>query len=201
MTDDWKRVASTLIGSWPAKTWSAEAVAAYCAELQARGLTPAAAVEALRAAPGDFPPSVGAVAALAERQAQGPAPSFAQAQAEIARWLTMLPSAASRQSTRDAWPAFIARLGEHHEVTARFALALGPQGVRSMPDPRAAGLSQGDGVRISAHERDLKAIVSGWQEEPTRGVALTEAHRAAGLSSGDTEAIEQARRELPAGRS
>jgi hypothetical protein len=196
--DPWTIVGSTLVGSWPAKTWSREAVAAYIGELRARGLAPEAAVEALRAAGGDFPPSVGRVKSIADRQAQGPAPSFAQVQAEIAARVAMLPSAASRISVGEAWATFVERLSEHHEVTARYAVSLGVQGVRTMPDPRASSLSQGDSVRITAHERDLKKLVSEWEEEPTPGVALTEARRVAGLDAGETAAIDAARRELPA---
>jgi hypothetical protein len=119
-------------------------------------------------------------------------------QREIAGRLSMLPSAASRQSTKDAWPAFIGRLAEHHEVTARFAVALGPQGVREMPDPRSIQ-TQKDSVRVSSHERDLAKVAGEWVEDPRRGVALGEARAQAGLASGDTTAIEQARRELPGG--
>lgn len=76
---DWKPFALALLGSWPSQVsgWGREAIAAYCAELEARGLTPESAIVALRALGGDFPPSAGELAKPARRDPSRP--TFAEA--------------------------------------------------------------------------------------------------------------------------
>lgn len=68
---DWKPVANALLGSWPSQvaSWGREVLAAYLAELEARSVTPAQALVAIRACPADqtFPPSAPEMAALARR--------------------------------------------------------------------------------------------------------------------------------------
>lgn len=72
MTDvTWPRVGRALLGRWPSQVaaWGEEGIASYIEELQADGLTPEAALAALRqyrpAGDRDFPPSVPQVSALA----------------------------------------------------------------------------------------------------------------------------------------
>lgn len=73
---DWKSVARALLGTWPQQvaTWGQEGVAAYIAELAARGLTPDAALFAIRTydPDADFPPSVAKLAAQARRDPSVP---------------------------------------------------------------------------------------------------------------------------------
>jgi hypothetical protein len=68
---DWKDVTRALLGTWPNQiaAWGREALAAYCAEVQARGITPDAALAAIRSAGAQqkFPLSVPELAGLARR--------------------------------------------------------------------------------------------------------------------------------------
>jgi hypothetical protein len=54
-------VGRVLLGSWPSQvsSWGREGIAAYVLELQERGLTPEAAVAALRRWPDKWPPAAG----------------------------------------------------------------------------------------------------------------------------------------------
>lgn len=66
---DWRPVAQALLGSWPQQvtSWGREGLAAYLAELEARGISPEAALQAIRSWPAgsDFPPSAPNLAARA----------------------------------------------------------------------------------------------------------------------------------------
>jgi hypothetical protein len=66
MTADWKPAANALLGSWPSQvaSWGPEVLAAYLAELGARGMTPEQAVAAIRASDEKWPPSAGQLAAM-----------------------------------------------------------------------------------------------------------------------------------------
>lgn len=68
MTTDWEPVATALLGSWPSQVaaWGREALAAYLAELEARAVTPAAALMAIRSCPATqkWPPTVPELAGL-----------------------------------------------------------------------------------------------------------------------------------------
>lgn len=74
--NDWKPVANGLLGSWPSQvaSWGREVLAAYLAELEARGVTPEAALVAIRSCGADqkFPPSAPELAALARRDPDRP---------------------------------------------------------------------------------------------------------------------------------
>jgi hypothetical protein len=195
MSDEvtWKAVGKVLLGRWPGQvaSWGQEGISSFVMELQADGLTPELAVRALRAHASDYAPSAASVSRLAERVVQGPPPTFEQVQKEIASRLSMLPSVAGRESAKAAWPAFIARLAEHHEITARYAQALGPKGVRDMPDPRHA-----HGAAVEAGRRELGRAVKEWDADPRRGLAAADA--AGALGAGSSGALEAARRELSA---
>jgi len=74
--NDWARVATALLGSWPSQvaSWGKEAIAAYAAELEARGVSADAALVAIRSCPAEqkFPPSAPELAALARRDPSRP---------------------------------------------------------------------------------------------------------------------------------
>lgn len=73
---DWNDVGQALVGSWPSQVagWGRSAIAAYMAELEARGLTPDAAVVAIRACGAEqkFPPSAPELAGLARQDPDRP---------------------------------------------------------------------------------------------------------------------------------
>jgi hypothetical protein len=60
---EWHDVGRVLLGSWPSQVsaWGREAIAAYVLELQERGLTPEAAISALRQWSDKWPPSAGEI--------------------------------------------------------------------------------------------------------------------------------------------
>lgn len=76
MNAEWKPVGAALLGSWPSNvgSWGAEALAAYIAELQARGVDPEQALVAIRSCPAEqkFPPSAPELAGLARRDPSRP---------------------------------------------------------------------------------------------------------------------------------
>lgn len=59
--EEQRHVGTVLLGSWPSQVaaWGREAIAAYVAELQGRGLTAEQAIGALRSCEATFPPSAG----------------------------------------------------------------------------------------------------------------------------------------------
>lgn len=69
-------VAQALLGTWPTQVaaWGKSGIAAYLAELGARGVTPAAAVLAIRSfdPDADFPPSAAKLASVARRDPSRP---------------------------------------------------------------------------------------------------------------------------------
>lgn len=75
-----RAVGRALLGSWPGTVaaWGADAIAAYLAELQARGLSAEGVLIAIRTWPAgtDFPPSAPNLAAAARRDPN--APTFAE---------------------------------------------------------------------------------------------------------------------------
>jgi hypothetical protein len=72
----WHRAGRALLGSWPERvtSWGEEGIAAYVEELEARGVTPAAALVAIRSCPAGqkFPPSAPELAALARHDPSRP---------------------------------------------------------------------------------------------------------------------------------
>lgn len=74
---NWKPVANALLGSWPSQvnSWGPEVLAAFCSELAARGVTPDAALIAVRSysPDADFPPSAARLAQVARSDAKAPA--------------------------------------------------------------------------------------------------------------------------------
>lgn len=79
--NDWKPFVAVLLASWPDRVnaWGREGIAAYCGELEARGLTPEAAIAAVRTFATAFPPAAGEVAAAGTP----PPPAFTEAFAAI----------------------------------------------------------------------------------------------------------------------
>ena len=76
---DWQQAATVLLGTRPAQvaSWGREGLAAYVAELEARGLSPERAISAIRASDAEFPPAAGRLAAKAAHDPQ--MPTFAEA--------------------------------------------------------------------------------------------------------------------------
>lgn len=74
----WPRVGRALLGSWPERvaSWGEEGIAAYVEELQARAVTPDAALVAIRSCPATqkFPPSAPELAALSHNDPERPTP-------------------------------------------------------------------------------------------------------------------------------
>lgn len=184
--NDWGDVALVLLGTWPQQvsSWGEVAVEAYVNELAHRGLTPEAAGETLRSMTGEFPPSAASVAARWQRKAQGAPPEFMSVMRFIASKVSML----DYHEPSKNFDRFIARCAEEHESIARFALEMGPLGVRRMPDPRFVQ-DQGGSVELTRMEQSYKEIKRGWTEDPTPGLALTEARRQGlGRGTGDLSA-------------
>ena len=63
---DWKPVANALLGTWPSQvnSWGPEVLAAFCAELASRRVSPMQALLAIRSydPDADFPPSAAKLA-------------------------------------------------------------------------------------------------------------------------------------------
>lgn len=179
----WRKVTEVLIGSWPGLVaqWGIDAIEAYVKEVAVRGAEPAEVIRALRAHKGEFPPSAGSVIAIVERQRQGPAPDYMTAMRFIASKVTLL----DYRKPAKTFDKFVARLAEEHEAIARFALEMGPQGVREMPDPRMAQ-DVGGSTAITRNERSYRRTTAEWEEDPSPGLALAEAKRIAiAAGSGD----------------
>ena len=72
----WRQVARALLGRWPSQvsTWGEDGITAFVEELQADGLEPSRALEAIRRyrPERDFPPSVAAVSKLARQDPDRP---------------------------------------------------------------------------------------------------------------------------------
>ncbi len=62
--DDWRGVARVLLGSWPSQvaSWGREGLAGYITELQARGVSAAETIAAIRSSNTPFPPAAGEIA-------------------------------------------------------------------------------------------------------------------------------------------
>ena len=74
--EDWRPVAKAMLGTWPEKVaaWGREGLAAYTAELAARGVTPDMALQGIRTydPAADFPPSAAKLAQAARRDPSRP---------------------------------------------------------------------------------------------------------------------------------
>jgi len=81
-------VGQVLLGSWPSQVagWGREAIAAYVAELQAHGITPDGAIQAMRSSESKFPPSAGELQHAARQDPS--APTWDEAWLLIRRALT-----------------------------------------------------------------------------------------------------------------
>lgn len=204
--ESWGRLGAkfvqVLIGSFPSQVtaWGEEAIAAYCLELSKRGIFPAEAAKAVRKLTGDFPPSAGNLAHAVERERQGPPPDFMKAHRIIASKIGMLDYFRPAKG----FDVMVAALAEEHEAIARFAVAMGPRGLKEMPDPRYAQESGGS-VATTRNEKAYRQAAKEWEAEPTLGLALGEAKRVAigGSGSGGMAALVEGlrpdRKELEAG--
>lgn len=172
-----QRLMRVLIGSWPAlvAAWGREAIEAYVGELLERGVSLEEATTALRRATGAFPPSAGEVYAAVERLRQGPAPLFMAAHRICAEKITMI----DLREPSVSFPRFVAAVAEVHEAVARWAVSVGPLGLRQMPDPRYAQERSADTQAIRSQEFAYREVAKGWEADPVRGLAIEEAQRMA----------------------
>lgn len=172
----WRDVAKVLLGSWTSQvaSWDPEGVAAYIHELQSRGVSPDEAAAALRASTSEFPPSAGTVVATIERLRQGPVPDYMTATRVIGSKITLL----DYYRPAMGFDRFVEACASVHEAIGRFALEMGPQGVREMPDPRMAQDTSGS-TAITRAERAYRKVAKEWDENPRPGLALEEAKRIA----------------------
>ncbi|MET0604196.1 MAG: hypothetical protein ABW167_19585 [Baekduia sp.] len=185
LREAWQRVTAALIGSWPGQvaSWGEVAIEAFIGEVAQRGLQPQEAVAAIRAIKSDYAPSAGTLVAVAERQRQGPVPDFMTAHRLIARHIGKLDYFRPTKGFDD----MIAALAAEHEAVARWAVAVGPRGLKEMPDPRYAQ-DTGGSTAITRLERSFRQTSKEWEEDPTPGLALEEAKRMTlGASSGPTQ--------------
>jgi hypothetical protein len=150
---DWPDVAKVLLGSWPTQVaaWGREGIAAYVAEAKDRGLTPDAAIYALRTWPNpDWPPSAGNLVAAA--LVDPSTPTFEEALDAIygrGGILKARPEHKALITEDDELRAKRDALEAAHPLIASFALS---QGLT-----RLAGLPLEDPEWGTKHRRDLEA--------------------------------------------
>lgn len=181
-----------LLGRWPSQVaaWGPDAIAAFIGEVQADGIGVEDGIRALRAHASDFAPSAASVSRLAELAIQGPVPSYAVAQQVIA---SKVATTLDYRNPTIGFDELVVKVSEVHEAIGRFAVVLGPQGCREMPDPQHA-----HGARVGSVERELLRVGKEWEADPRRGVAAREA--ALQVGAGDSRgALAAVRRELDSG--
>jgi hypothetical protein len=173
--DDWKLVATALLGSWPSQVaaWGREALAAYMAELAARGVTSEAALLAIRSCPAEqrFPPSAPELAALARRDPSAPTFEEMLRLWKLARKARPLESRFDNEahmlSARN--DAAMARAFELHPLVGSFVERFGVGRLRMLPldDPdwgekRKADLREAWDRHCEAMEgREVAAVAAG----------------------------------------
>lgn len=183
--NDWKPVAQALLGSWPSQvaSWGKEVLAAYCAQLEARGLTPSEACQAILASGAEFPPAAGTLAGLARKDPGEPT---------FAELVQALYGAGGVIRPLWAWPGdrgmatAAERLAEQHELVQGFARSVGSEWLRNI-DPR-----DGEHEFAGADRRKLDAA---WREflgrHDEREVAqLVGARRSGSLRRGTFDALQ-----------
>jgi len=151
---DWADVGRVLLGSWPSQVagWGREAIAAYVAELAARGITPDAAICAIRMSESPFPPSAGDLQQAARRDHSAPT---------CEEMLVLVRRAAKRDGRDDEALA--------HPLVASFVTRYGWDRLRLLPidDPERGGLHRRDlqgawDRHVEAFDgRELAALASG----------------------------------------
>ncbi len=170
MSDDASRVARKLLVSWPTQTGNLDplVLTGYVQEMAERGLTTNEMIGAIEASSSAFLPSVGQLVAHAERRRQGPPPELNRAVAIMSSKITLL----DYHDSAKTFDRFVAACADEHEAVARFAVEMGPQGVRSMPDPNHPQQVAGP---LQAATFAYKSVREGWEVDPTPGLALKEA--------------------------
>lgn len=166
----WKQVTLALLGSYPAQKLDEDSLGAFVYELESRKITPEEALAAVRGYQSQYPPSAGTIAGLVDTHRQGPPPTWRTAYTIIARHVNLLPY----HNPKDGWQDFILALADKHESVARFAVALGPMGVRGMPDPNYSQDRDGS-FELSRLEREWRETTEEWKADPRRGLALEQA--------------------------
>lgn len=199
---EWRDVGQVLLGSWPSQvaSWGREAIAAYCAELKARGLSPDQAVIALRSVEGDFPPSASKLAAQA--RVDPSLPTFDEAWVLIDRVLgrTSMPDGAfeNEGEARKAHDeAILKALDAHHPMIRSFVERQGLARLRTIQtgDPQwgeklMADLRAAWGRHVEAIDRrQVAALTSGGREglrqlDPLAAIGMGERKQ---LGAGDEQ--------------
>ncbi len=178
----WQPVATALLGSWPSQvaSWGREALAAYVAEISARGITPDQALNAIRMWPAgsDFPPSAPNLAAAARRDPSKPtfdeAVTLIFGRGGVLRARTPVRKASWEFGERDRLDAeaMLQRAGTMHPLIGAFIRAQGLERLRDLDleDPqwggaRRANLRDDWQEFAEAHEgREVAALLA-----PRRG--------------------------------
>jgi hypothetical protein len=176
MMAEWRDVGRVLLARWPSQvtSWGQEGIVAFVQEIkETANSDPDAIIKALRASTSAFPPSAGELTALVERQRQGPAPSFMEAMKLICRHISLL----DYYEPATTFDKFIERLAEHHEAVARYALGIGPQQIKRLPDP-AYAQDVGGSATLTRMDKSYAMARREWEEDP-RPLAVAEARRQA----------------------
>ena len=186
-------VGKALLGSWPQQVsqWGGEAIAAYVEELDARGLSPAEALDAIRTWPTpedkarDFPPSAAALAAHARRDPD--APSFDEMLEAVwgpggvlaARTTVRKPRWKEGERWKLDREAMLERLGREHERVQLFVL---DQGLGRL---RGLGLADEENEFREVRRRELRVAWDAlWARTEGRDVKALVARRRLELEAG-----------------
>lgn len=179
-----------LLGSWPSQVagWGREALTAYLGEMERRDVSPEEVAAALRSSTSSFPPSAGELYGAIERMRQGPPPEFMMAARVVASKITLL----DYYRPGSTFDKFVEAVSAEHEAIGRWAVQVGPRGLREMPDPTRVQERSADANAVRSHEFAYKSVVKAWEADPTPGVALTEAIRAT-ITSGEGNWLDRLR--------
>lgn len=176
---EWREVGTALLGTWPSQVagWGREAIAAYVAELRARGLTADHALVAIRSSESTFVPSAGELRHAARRDPSQP--TFAEAfqlifgprgalRASVSRGGTQIYDRESDRQ-RAEHEAIVDRAAQFHPLIGAFIVRQGIRRLRMLPvdDPDWG----------EKHRRDLQAA---WE----RHVEAFDGREVAALASG-----------------
>ena len=176
---DWRPVAKAMLGTWPERvtSWGRDGLAAYTAELAARGLTPEMALHGIRTydPDADFPPSAAKLAQAARRDPGRP--TFDEALVLIRDALKARPPrsgpVAKYESLGARWAAehqaVMDRAAESHPLVAAFIARQGVDLLRrlELDDPeygavRRRDLAEAWNRHVEAHDgREVAALAAG----------------------------------------
>lgn len=181
---DWKPVANALLGTWPSavNSWGPEVIAAYCAELGARGVSPERALLAIRAydPDADFPPSAAKLAQVARRDPGAPSgPEVVQilwGPGGVMHARAQYPQGGWRGQDRDAADdqARVDKSTDFHPRVVAFITSVGLEALKNR-DPRGETYGEAnrhwicrewDAFTEKANERGIAEILAGQTLDP-----------------------------------